>query len=468
MNRRQFFLSSLSAAALQSQPARKPNIVWIMADDLGYGDLGCYGQKHIQTPNIDRLAKQGTRFTNAYAGCTVCAPSRSVLMTGHHMGHTSVRSNPGGVPLLATDYTVAQTLKQAGYVCGCFGKWGLGEWKSDGVPEKHGFDRFFGFYNQVHAHNHYPGFLFENGELSIIPENRFSAKTIYANDVITNEAIQFVDAHVGQPFFLYVPFTLPHVGLEAPRDSMTSYLDKIKDPEPYVDPNNHYPSQPYPRATYAAMITKMDEYVGRILDKLKNQDLEKNTIVFFTSDNGSATALWNDGDFFNSTGGLRGHKQNLYEGGIRVPMIARWPGKIAAGKTSDFPWMFADFHATAAEIAGTKPPLGIDGKSVLPMLLGKQEQPAEFLYWELPRYDAKTGTFTDETPMQAVRMGKWKAVRPKPGAALELYDLSKDPAEARNLALAEPAVLGKIETYLKTARTKPRPQKNPPNNYLAG
>ena len=468
MNRRQFLPSSLAATALQAQPVRKPNIVWIMADDLGYGDLGCYGQKHIQTPNIDRLAKQGTRFTNAYAGCTVCAPSRSVLMTGHHMGHTSIRSNAGAVPLLATDHTVAQTLKQAGYVCGCFGKWGLGEWKSDGVPEKHGFDRFVGFYNQVHAHNHFPGFLFENGELSIITENRFSNKSKFVNEVFAQEATQFIGEHAKQPFFLYVPFTIPHLGLEAPQDSLNSYLEKIKDPEPYIDPRNHYPAQPYPRATYAAMVSTLDDYVGRILDELKRLNLEKDTIVFFTSDNGSATALWKDGNFFNSTGGLRGHKQNLYEGGIRVPMIARWAGKITAGKTSDFPWMFADFHATAAELGGTKPPLGIDGKSVLPTLLGQKQQPAEFLYWELPRYDAKTGTFPDEAPMQAVRMGKWKAVRPTPGAALELYDLSKDPAESKNLAQAEKAVMAKIENYLKTARSKPRPQKNSPNNYLPG
>ena len=468
MNRRQFLLTGLSTASLRSQTSRKPNIVWIMADDLGYGDLGCYGQKHIQTPHIDRLAKQGTRFTNAYAGCTVCAPSRSVLMTGHHMGHTSVRSNPGGVPLLATDYTVAQTLKQAGYVCGCFGKWGLGEWKSDGVPEKHGFDRFYGFYNQVHAHNHFPGFLFENGEVSIILENRQSGKAIYASDIITNEAIQFVETHKTQPFFLYVPFTLPHVGLEVPREALADYLETIDDPEPYVDPTNHYPAQPYPRATYAAMITSLDGCVGRILDELKRLNLEKDTIVFFTSDNGSATALWNDGGFFKSTGGLRGHKQNLYEGGIRVPMIAKWPGKIPEGKVSDFPWMFADFHATAAEIAGTKAPLGIDGKSVLPALLGRKQKPAEFIYWEFPRYDAKTGTFPDEVPMQALRMGNWKAVRPKPGEELELYDLNKDPAESNNLAQAQPAILAKMETYLKTVRSKPRPQMNPLNSYLEG
>ena len=463
MNRRQFLLSTFSAAALSAQPTRKPNIVWIMADDMGYGDLGCYGQKHIKTPNIDRLAKEGTRFTDAYAGCTVCAPSRSVLMTGHHGGHTSIRSNPGGAPLLASDYTVAQTLKQVGYTCGCFGKWGLGDLKTDGVPSKHGFDRFIGYLHQVHAHFQYPGYLIEDDEILRLPENGANERGAFANDLIAGAAVQFIGSNVKQPFFLYAPFTIPHLELLAPKDSVDPYSATFKEPKPYVDPRKHYADQAYPLSTYAGMISRLDTYVGRIMDELKRLNLDNDTVVFFTSDNGSATALWDDGGFFNSTGGLRGHKQNFYEGGIRVPMIARWPGKIPAGKTSDFPWMFVDFPPTAAEIAGTKSPLGMDGRSVLPTLLGGKQEQAEFLYWELPRYDGKTGTFPDEVPMQAVRMGDWKAVRPKPGVALELYNLKTDPTESKDVAKQEPVILAKIEKYLKTARTKPRPQKNPPN-----
>ncbi len=468
MNRRQFLLTTIAAATLPAQTRRKPNIVWIMADDLGYGDLGCYGQKHIQTPNIDRLAKEGIRFTNAYSGCTVCAPSRSVLMTGLHMGHTSIRSNPGGVPLLASDYTVAQTLKQAGYTCGCFGKWGLGDLKTDGVPSKHGFDRFYGYLHQVHAHSQYPGFLIEDNEIVPVYENNRLERGAYANDLCAAAALQFINENAKKPFFLYAPFTIPHLELLAPKDSVDPYSEKIKEPKTYVDRTGHYANQALPLATYAGMISRLDSYVGRIMDALKLQNLDQDTIVFFTSDNGSATPLWDDGGFFNSTGGLRGHKQNFYEGGIRVPMIARWPGKIAPDKTSDFPWMFADFAPTAAELAGTQSPLGIDGRSVLPTLLGGKQDQAEFLYWELPRYDVKTGTFPDEIPIQAVRMGNWKAVRPKPGGTLELYNLKSDPTESKDVAKQELAILATIEKYLKTARTKPRTQKNPPNILVPG
>ena len=451
----------------KAQQRRQPNIVWIMADDMGYADLGCYGQKHIKTPNIDKLAKEGLRFTDAYAGCTVCAPSRSVLMTGMHMGHTSIRSNPGGVPLLKTDVTVAAMLKKAGYTCGCFGKWGLGDINTDGVPSLHGFHKFFGFYHQVPAHSHYPGYVYNEAEVVPLRENTRNEKQTYANDLFANQAINFITNNAQRPFFLYVPFTVPHLELAVPEEEIENYRATIPEDGAYVDKSLHYANQSFPRAAYAGMISRLDGYVGQIMQTLAASKLDNDTIVFFTSDNGSATALWNDGNFFESTGGLRGHKQNMYEGGIRVPMIARWPGKIAAGAVSKMPWMFADFFPTALDIAGAPAVPGLDGRSILPTLTGKPQKQAEFLYWELPSYNAKSGTFADEQPMMAVRMGFWKAVRPKPDADLELYNLAGDPYETTNIAQKMPQIIARIEAYLKTARTKPRPQKNPINPLIA-
>ena len=468
MNRRQFLsVAAASAFLAQAQQSRQPNIVWIMADDMGYADLGCYGQKHIQTPKIDKLAKEGLRFTDAYSGCTVCAPSRSVLMTGKHMGHTSIRSNPGGVPLLKEDLTVATMLKRAGYTCGCFGKWGLGDINTDGVPSLHGFDTFYGFYHQVPAHFHYPGYLYSGTQIVSFLENLKNKKQIYANDMIAEQALAFIDHNAKKPFFLSVPFTVPHLNLAVPKEEIDKYHETTPEDRTYVDKNRHYADQPYPRAAYAGMITRLDSYVGKIMASLNEKGLDNDTIVFFTSDNGSATALWNDGNYFESTGGLRGHKQNMYEGGIRVPMIARWPGKIAAGTVNKMPWMFEDFFPTALDIAGAPPVTGLDGRSILPTLLGKKQQQAEFLYWELPTYSAKTGTFPDEKPMMAVRMGSWKAVRPKADAELELYNLAGDPYETTDMAKQMPEVMAKIEAYLKTARTPPRPQKNPINPLIA-
>ncbi len=465
-NRREFLAQA--GAALAAAPPRKPNIVWIMCDDLGYAELGCYGQKHIRTPNVDRLAVEGMRFTDAYSGCTVCAPSRSVLMTGLHMGHTSVRSNPGGVPILASDVTVAQVLKKGGYAAGGFGKWGLGDIGTDGVPWKHGFDQFFGYLHQVHAHWYYTPHLYDNEKEYPLPGNQDGKRTTYSHDVIAAKALDFIRRHKDRPFFCYVPFTIPHVELLVPEDSLAEYRGKIPESKPYVDPRKHYADQEFPRAAYAGMITRMDRDVGRIMTLLKELGLDDNTIVFFTSDNGSAERLRKD-DYFNGTGPFRGSKQNLYEGGIRVPMIARWPGMIRAGAVNHHPWMFCDFMPTAAELAGVAPPSGLDGISVVPTLLGRGKQPVhEYFYWELPRYDGKTGVFAKETPMQAVRRGDWKAVRPRPDAPVELYNLKDDIGETKNVAETNPRVMARIAQILKTARVEPRPQTQPPTKWTFG
>ena len=463
MTRREFaVLASLSAAPARRRP---PNIVFILADDLGWGDLGCYGQRWIRTPHLDRLAREGTRFTDAYAGCTVCAPSRSVLMTGYHMGHTSIRANTGGIPLLPEDVTVAEVLREAGYATGCFGKWGLGDIGTDGVPWKQGFDEFFGYLHQIHAHFYYPPYLWDNDRKYYLPGNQDGRRVTYSHDVIAERARDFIRRHRGKPFFCYVPFTIPHWELLVPEDSLAEYRGKIPEAGPYIDPRRHYADQQYPRAALAAMITRMDRDVGRILDLLAELGLEKDTIVFFSSDNGSAERLRKD-EFFQSCGPFRGHKQNLYEGGIRVPMIVRWPGHVPAGRVSNFVWGFQDFLPTAAELAGARPPKGLDGISVVPTLLGRQQRGHEYLYWELPRYNAKNGTFFEETPMQALRMGEWKAVRPAPGAPVELYNLRRDPAENNNLAREQPGLLRRMEELMQQARKPPRPQKEPPSEWV--
>ncbi len=468
-SRRQFLrLAAAAAPALRAQSAPPPNIVFIMADDLGYGDLGCYGQKIIKTPNLDRLAAEGMRFTDAYAGCTVCAPSRSVLMTGRHMGHTSIRANTGGVSLLDEDVTVAEVLSKAGYMCGAFGKWGLGDVGSPGVPWKQGFRDFAGYLHQIHAHYQYPGFLYFNEEVNPYRENYGGYKDRYANDEIVKIAAGFLReaALKKKPVFLYVPLTLPHLELLVPADSMQPYDKIIVEDGIYRDPRNHYAPQSKPRTAYAGMVSRVDRYVGQLIDTMKQAGLDDNTIYFFCSDNGTATPIWNDKGYFNSAGPFRGHKTNFYEGGIRTPMIVRWKGRIKPGSVSNLPWYFADVMPTLAELAGAAAPPDIDGISILPTLLGKGTQKKhEYLYWELPRYDKATGTFPDEVPMQAVRMGNWKAVRPKPGAPLELYDLSKDIAEKNDVAARFPNIVKKMEAICRSARQAPRPQKDIENQH---
>lgn len=456
------------SAALCAQSPAPPNIVFIMADDLGYGDLGCYGQKIIRTPNIDRMAAEGMRFTDAYAGCTVCAPSRSVLMTGKHTGHTSVRSNTGGVPLLPEDVTVAEVLKQAGYMTGAYGKWGLGDIGSEGVPWKQGFDDFAGYLHQIHAHYQYPGFLYFNEEVQPFRENYGGYKEMFANDRIARLAtgIPSEAKRKNKPFFLYVPLTLPHLELLVPSDAMQPYDKVIVEDGPYIDKRSHYGTQSKPRTAYAGMVSRVDRYVGELLAFVKEQGMDDNTIFFFCSDNGTATPIWDDKGYFNSAGPLRGHKTNFYEGGIRTPMIVRWPGRIKPGSVSNHPWYFPDVLPTLAELAGAPVPAGLDGISVVPTLLGKGSQKKhEYLYWELPKYDKATGTFADEVPMQAVRMGNWKGVRPVAGGPLELYDLAKDLGEKNNVAAKNPAVVKKLEQICRTARVAPRTQKDIPNPH---
>lgn len=476
INRREF-LSGAAGAGLAAAGARSrpPNIVWIMQDDTGYADLGCYGQKLIRTPNIDRLAAGGTRYTDAYSGCTVCAPSRSVLMTGYHSGHTSVRSNPGGTPLLAEDVTVAQVLKKAGYATGMFGKWGLGDEGTTGVPAKHGFDEFLGYLNQVHAHIYYPDYLCTIDGRLPLEGNRSHQRKQYAHDVMAAHALDFIRRHKDEPFFCYAPFTLPHWELLVPEDSLNEYRGKFPE-TPFSDSKGHYASQPYPRAAFAGMVTRLDRDVGRIVALLKELGIEQDTLVIFTSDNGpqyiegGMKEQVDTGKFFNGSGPFRDYKGEMYEGGIRVPMIARWPGQVAAGAVSSFPWAFWDVLPTLAELAGAPAPKGIDGISMVPLLIdaeraGRPQQKHEFMYWEFPRYIDRQGTFVKEVPKQAVRMGDWKAVRPRPNGPLELYNLKDDIGESRNVADAHPEVMKKIQEYLKTARTEPRPQNGPPHDW---
>ncbi len=418
---------------------RPPNILFIVLDDLGSADFGCYGQRYIKTPNADRVATQGARFTNFYAGGAVCAPSRCALMTGYHTGHTAVRANAGTIPISADDFTVAQLLKKAGYATGGFGKWGLGDAGSPGTPTGHGFDKFFGYLHQVHAHSYFPDFLWDNDTKFPLTGNRDGAGKQYSADIIAERSFQFLRENKDKPFFLYACYTLPHAKFEIP--SVAPYQDE---------------SWPKGHKTYAAMVTRADAYIGRLLAMLKEYNLEQDTVVFITSDNGAHSGEGKGYEFFKSNGNLRGEKSELYEGGIRAPMIVRWPGKVKPGSTNDFAWAFWDFMPTAAEIAGVKAPSGIDGISVLPAITGKPQRGHEFMYWEFLAYDQKGRRFRDDRMWQAVRMGDWKAVRPKGGAKLELYNLKSDPGEQKDVAAENPLAVKRIEAYLATARTQPR------------
>ncbi len=422
---------------VHAQPARKPNVVFILADDLGYGDLGCYGQQKIRTPNLDRLAAQGTRFTQAYAGSTVCAPSRCTLMTGKHTGHATVRGN-ALVPLRPEDVTVAEVFKAAGYATGLIGKWGLGEPGSTGLPTRQGFDYFFGYLNQVHAHNYYPDYLWRNEQKVALPnvvvKGVASHKEVYSADLLTREALEFVEKHKAEPFFLYLAFTIPHANNEGGKNGM-----EVPSDEPYSQ-------EPWPQfaKNHAAMITRLDADVGRVLERLRALGLEDDTLVFFSSDNGPHKEGGADPVFFRSGGPLRGFKRSMHDGGIRVPMLVRWPGHVKAAAVSEQVWAFWDFLPTAAELVGVKAPAGLDGISMLPALLGKGEQKQhDFLYWE----------FHENGFKQAVRHGPWKAIRWQIGAPLELYDLRSDIGEEHNVAAQHPEVSARIEEYLKRART---------------
>ena len=432
----------LPQLALAAEPPRPPSIVFILADDLGYGDLGCYGQKRIKTPNLDRLAAEGMRFTQFYAGDTVCAPSRCCLMTGFHTGHATVRGN-ALVPLRPQDVTVAMLLKDAGYATGLVGKWGLGEPDTTGVPNRKGFDYFYGYLNQVHAHNYYPDYLWRNQEKLVIEGNEVkdgvaTKRSQYSPDLFTKEALAFVDRSRDKPFFLYLAYTTPHANNE--RGAKEGNGMEVPDDAPYSDEK-----WPQVEKNYAAMVTRLDADVGKLMKRLKDLNLDENTIVFFSSDNGPHKEGGQDPTFFGSGGPLRGIKRDLYEGGIREPMIVRWPGKVKAGVVSDQVGAFWDFLPTAADLAGVKAPPGLDGVSLAPTLLGTGKQAQhEFLYWE----------FHERGFQQAVRMGDWKAVRLKVGGPLELYDLKTDVGEKHDVAADHADVVAKIEAYLKGARTE--------------
>ncbi|MFO0884980.1 MAG: arylsulfatase [Pirellulales bacterium] len=452
---------------------RPPNIVFIIADDLGYGDLGCYGQTKIRTPSLDLLAKSGMRFTQHYSGSNVCAPSRCVLMTGKHTGHCFIRENrqakgydEGQEPVPAGSLTLLQMLKKLGYTLGGFGKWGLGPMGSSGDPLKQGFDRWYGFNCQAVAHNHYPTHLWDNDQQVALNNPRFAAHQKFpesadpnspasyeayrgkdfAGDLIGAQALEFVKANQNRPFFLFYPTTTPHLALQVPEDSLKEYVGKFED-EPYLGNKGYLPHK-HPRAAYAAMISRMDAEVGKLLSLLEELKLSENTIVIFTSDNGPLYDRLGgtDADFFNSAGGLRGRKGSFYEGGYRVPCIVRWPGKVEAGSVSTRVTGFEDWLPTLMEMAGRtgKLPVECDGISFVATLQGKEQPQRPFLYRESPGYGGQ----------QAVRMGNWKGIRRNlnPGAKaketapgkLELYDLSQDPNEQKDLAEEHPEIVARI------------------------
>ncbi len=440
-------------SARGAESSRAPNIVLILADDLGYAELGCYGQQKIRTPNLDKMAAGGMRFTQFYAGNAVCAPSRCTLMTGKHPGHAVVRDNvavgkdkngkDGQYPLPTETVTLAKLLKALGYVTGAMGKWGLGGPESTGNINSQGFDTFFGYHGQGHAHNHYPKFVYRNSE-KVELEGNSDGPTgkQHTHDLFEREALGFITKNKDKPFFLYLPFTVPHVALQVPEDSLAEYKDKWDDP-PYKGGKGYQP-HPHPRAAYAAMVTRLDRTVGRILERLRELGLENDTLVLFTSDNGPTHdgVGGSDSIFFASAGVLRGFKGSLFEGGVREPMIAYWPGHIRPGQTSDFIGANWDFLPTLCAAAGGAIPRDTDGINFLPTLLGKGEQQQHpFLYWEFHGYGGQ----------QAVRMGDWKAIRQamhKGNLTLQLFNLKIDVGETTNVASRHPDIVRRIETIM--------------------
>lgn len=437
--------------AQQATRSGPPNIIFIQADDLGYGDVSAYGQGKFSTPGIDRLANEGIRFTNYYSGSTVCAPSRAVLMTGMHTGHAWIRGN-AEVPLRPEDITIANLLRDAGYRTALIGKWGLGLAGTTGQPDKKGFEYSFGFLDQRHAHRQFTDHLYRNAER--VPVD---LEKDYVNDLFTREAEAFITRSDARPFFLYLNYTVPHAELRAPEDSMAQWRGRFPE-TPFVNAKADampsgatpegaslgYRSQPTPHAAFVAMITRMDRDIGHLIDVVSERGMSERTLIMFTSDNGPHQEGGADPAFFRSSGGMRGIKRDLYEGGIRVPMVARWTGTIPAGRVSYHEWAHWDMLPTLAEIAGAKPPAGIDGMSMARALRGEEQPRQEFMYWE----------FHERGFQQAVRMDNWKAVRLKKGAPLELYDLPNDPNEEHDVASINPEVVAKIEKYLATARTE--------------
>lgn len=469
MNRKQF-IQSITASSLalsfenrlqaEENSNRKPNIVLIMADDLGWQEIGVMGQKKIRTPNIDNLATKGMRFNQFYSGSAVCAPSRCNLITGKHGGHAYIRNNReiknkgdifgGQLPLPEGEIGLAKILKSVGYTTGCFGKWGLGAVGTTGDPLNQGFDRFYGYNCQRHAHNLYPKYLVNDQENELFPSNtRSNTGEIYAPQRIADEMLEFVSKNKKQPFFLYYPTVLPHLPLQVPKEDIEEY--KGLWPETPYNGRSYQP-HPTPRACYAAMVSFLDKQIGRLMALLKNLNLDRNTIVMFTSDNGSTHLRSQvDYDFFDSVGPLRGLKGSLYEGGIRVPFIAHWPGKIRSDQQSDHLAANYDLLATIAEIVDVQITMDTDGTSFLPLLLGKTEDQKipPYLFWDFAGYGGQ----------MAVRMGKWKGLkrdlRKKDKVTLELYNLEEDIGETNNVTSQHPEIAAKIEQIILRERVMP-------------
>lgn len=451
------FLSLLLAfaAVATAQPATKPNIILILADDLGYGELGSYGQKQIQTPVLDRMAAEGVRFTQFYAGSTVCAPSRSVLMTGQHMGHTRVRGNAGGnsaaQSLRAGDITIARVLQQAGYRTGLIGKWGLGLSNEEGEPRKQGFDEYFGFLSQTQAHNHYPNFLWRNGEKVTLPNDLTPVGTVegtgystnraaYAGDLFAQEARDFIERNAARPFFLFLSVVVPHANNERMRALGDGH--EVPDHGPYVD-------KPWADTykAHAASITRLDRQIGDLIADLKRRGLDERTLILFSSDNGAHQEGGSGYDpaFFNVSGPLSGLKRSMTEGGIRVPLIARWPGRIKPGTVSPHVAYLGDLMATFAELAATRPPANTDSISLMPTLLGRGEQLQHpHLYWE----------FYEGGVSQAVLIaGRWKGIRmQRTSAPIQLFDLSTDIGEKQNVAAQHPDIIRRMAEIMASDR----------------
>ena len=439
LSRRDFLGAAAAAAVAMRSRAqtRPPNVIFILADDLGYGDLGCYGQQRIATPNIDAMAASGLRFTQAYAGSTVCAPSRCSLMTGLHTGHARIRGNEK-TPLQAGDATVAALFRSAGYRTAMFGKWGLGYPGKGGLPNDCGFDEFYGYLDQTHAHSYYTPHIWQNREEVILPQNMGTRHGLYLPDEFTRRSIEFIDKNRDNPFFLYIPTTLPHADNELGRDTGNGMS---------VPSLGAYANQDWSEVerSFAAVVSRLDSDVGKILAQVKRAGIEENTLVIFTSDNGPHSEGGHRADFFHSAGPLRGIKRDLYEGGIRIPMIARWPGRVASGRATDNVVAFWDFLPTTAELLGAARPRSLDGVSFLPTLQGRPQPEHPTLYWE----------FHEQGFHQAVRQGDWKLVRQGPKFETELFHLKDDPGEQRNLSQQEPAVRSRLEKLFGSERVEP-------------
>ena len=450
------FSSGLFLCVNSAESADKPNIIFIMADDLGYGALGCFGQEKIKTPNIDRIATEGIRFTQCYAGSHVCQPSRSVLMTGLHSGHTPVRANDVRQYLLPEHVTIAEKLKSAGYATGGFGKWGLGYEGTPGHPNKQGFDEFFGQYLQVHAHFYFPFWVWHNDEKFGLPENS-EGQARYVNDEIHKAAMHFIDKQHDGQFFAYIPYIIPHVELVVPEESEVPYRGQF--PKVSIqDPRPNYLGSEDGLTTLAGMIYRLDGQVGELLQLLDKHEIANDTLIFFTSDNGGQSGGKDAGwtrmtDYFHNNGPLRGYKGMFYEGGIRVPMMARWPGRIAPGRTSEHIMGFWDVMPTLCEVAGIDPPDHTDGISIVPELTsqGIQRKHAA-IYWEYAR---------GKGIQRAARMGDWKAVQSEPDGPIELFNLKTDVTESTDVARERPEIVQRLVNFMDSSHIDQPPHPGP-------